>query len=73
MENVQLVYAEIMNDITDAMREDPLLVIISDTGVFMVTTEENSKNYDEDFYPVGAEGRDAYGFYMESGVLRTRD
>lgn len=70
MEKVQLVYAEIMNDFTQTMREDPLVVIISDTGVFMVTTDENSKNCDEEFYPVDAEGREAYGISYEDGMLK---
>lgn len=56
-------------DITDAMRDDSLVVIISDTGVLMVTTEENSKKYDEEFYPVTAEGREAYGIRLVGGIL----
>ncbi len=40
-----LVYAEV--SVTFQMLEDKQVVIISDTGVFMITTEENSKNYDE--------------------------
>ena len=67
MEKVQLVYAEVMNGVTLDMLGDPLVAIISDTGVFMVTTEENSKKYDEDFYPVSAEAREAYGIRMENG------
>ena len=39
-------------------------VIVSDTGIFMVTTVENSKNYDEEFYPVGAEAMEAYGIVL---------
>lgn len=60
MKKVQLVYAEVMNGISEAMRNDPLVAIISDTGVFIVTTEENSQKYDEEFYPVSAEARNAY-------------
>lgn len=52
MEQVQLVYAEVMNGITFTMLEEPKVVIISDTGVFTITIEENSKKYDEEFYPV---------------------
>lgn len=62
-----LVYAEV--SVTFQMLEDKLVVIISDTGVFMVTTEENSKNYNEEFYPVDAEGMEAYGIRFESGML----
>jgi hypothetical protein len=60
MKKVQLVYAEVMNGITEAMRNDPLVAIISDTGVFIVTTEENSQKYDEEFYPVSTEAIEAY-------------
>lgn len=60
MEKVQLVYAEVMNSITTDMLEDPLVAIISDTGLFIVTTEKNSLKYDEDFYPVCAEAMKAY-------------
>lgn len=60
MEQVQLVYAEVMNGITFSMLEDPQVVIISDNSVFIVTTKENSKNYDEVFYPVDEEGIEAY-------------
>jgi len=44
-----------MNGITFTMLEDPKVVIISDTGIFTITTEENSKKYDKEFYPVCAE------------------
>jgi hypothetical protein len=55
----QLVYAEI-DFVTPAMREDSLVHIISDNAVFLVTTEENSKQYNEEFYPVSAEAMEAY-------------
>jgi hypothetical protein len=62
-----LVYAEC--SVTFQMLEDKLVVIISDTGVFMVTTEENSKHYDEEFYPVNAEGIEAYGIRFDGVVM----
>lgn len=62
-----LVYAEV--EVTFQMLEDKMVVIISDTGIFMVTTEENSKNYDEEFYPVDAEGREAYGIELKGNIL----
>jgi hypothetical protein len=49
MNDLQLVYAELMNGVTLDILGDPLLAIISETGVFMVTTEENSVKYNEDF------------------------
>lgn len=69
MKKVQLVYAEVMNGITEAMRNDPLVVIISDTGVFVVTTEENSVKYNEDFYPVDAEAKEVYGIRLVNSTL----
>ena len=69
MKKFQFVYAEVMNGITESMRNDPLVAIISDTGVFMVTTEENSKKYDEEFYPVCAEAMEAYGIRFDNGVF----
>jgi hypothetical protein len=63
----QLVYAEVMNGITFSMMEDSQVQIISDTGVFIVTTLENSKMYsDEDFHPVCAEAIEAYGINFDS-------
>lgn len=70
MEKVQLVYAEIMNGITLDMIGDKLVAIISDTGLFMVTTKENSLKYNEDFYPVGAEARKEYK--LEVDVLLSK-
>lgn len=60
----QLVYAEIIDFITDEMREDPLVQIISDNAVFLVTTEENSKQYPLDFYPVSVEVMEAYDLLL---------
>lgn len=60
----QLVYAEI-NFLTPAMREDPLVQIVSDNAVFLITTEENSRQYPLDFYPVSAEAVEAYN--LETG------
>ncbi len=65
----QLVYTEILDFITSTMREDPLVQIVSETGVFIVTTAENSKQYPLDFYPVDADGKEAYGLRMENGKL----
>lgn len=66
MKKVQLVYAEVMNGITEAMRNDPLVAIISDTGVFIVTTLENSRMYALDFFPVCTEAIEAYRINFDS-------
>jgi hypothetical protein len=64
-----LVYAEVIDFITDEMREDPLVQLISDGAIFFVTTVENSKRYDLDFYPVHKDGMEAYGLRIENGKL----
>lgn len=58
----QLVYAEV-DFVTPTMQEDTLVQIISDNAVFLVTTEENSRQYPLDFYPVDAEAMEAYSLF----------
>lgn len=70
MEKVQLVYAEVMNGISFPMLEDPLVAIISDGSIFIVTTQENSQNYSEGFYPVGAETKKSYHLNLDDGILK---
>jgi len=54
-----LMYAEV--SVTEEMRADKLVAIIGDTGVFLVTTKENSKKYpNEEFFNVTDEGYEAY-------------
>ncbi len=47
------------------MLEDLKVVIISDTGIFTITTEKNSKKYDEEFFPVCVEAIEAYGIGLK--------
>ena len=55
-----LMCAEI-GQVTDQMRNDNLGVVISDTGLFFVTTKDNVSNYpEEDFFGVTEEGYRAY-------------
>lgn len=58
MEN-EIVYAEI-ESVTDQMRNDKNVLIISDTGLFLVCTREISKLYDEEFYTVPVEAIKEY-------------
>lgn len=46
MEN-QIMFAELINGITIEMLNDPLIRIISDTGLFLVTPKTNSYKYPE--------------------------
>lgn len=69
MEKMQFVYAELKGGISLSMLEDPLVAILSEGTVFMVTTLENSRKYNEDFYPVCAEAQEAYGIRVEDGRL----
>lgn len=55
----EIVYAEI-ESVTDHMKKDKNVLIISDTGLFLVCIREISKHYDEEFYPVPVEAIDAY-------------
>lgn len=70
MEKVQLVYAELINGVCISMLEDPLVAIISDGSIFIVTTKENSQKYKEGFYPVGAEAKKSYHLHLDDGVLK---
>lgn len=65
----KLVYAEVMNGISFSMLDDKLVQIISDTGVFIVTTVENSKRYDLDFYPVDKDAIEAYNLKSIGKIL----
>lgn len=70
MEKMQFVYAELKDGISFSMLEDPLVAILSEGTVFMVTTLENSRKYDEEFYPVDAEGMKAYSITYREGRVR---
>lgn len=73
MEQVQLVYAEAINGITFMMLEDPMVAIISDGAVFIVTTKENSyRYYENDFYPVDEDAQKAYNIRLEDGKVTFR-
>jgi hypothetical protein len=43
--NKQLVYAEVIDSVTEEMRDDKDAVIISDGAIFLVTTEENKLKF----------------------------
>jgi len=43
----QLVYAECINGVTDMMRSDNNVDIISDTGIFIITNKLNALNYED--------------------------
>ena len=60
MEN-QIMYAELINGVTEKMKKDPQAKIISDTGLFLVTTKSNTSNYPElDFEKVDEEALKSY-------------
>lgn len=67
MEKVQLVYAELTEGISISMFADPLVVIISDGALFLVTTKENSIKYQQEFTPVCAEAMEKYGIQYGEG------
>lgn len=55
----KLVYAEI-DSVTEQMRNDKNVLIISDTGLFLVCTKGTSKWYNEKFYTVPVEAIKSY-------------
>ncbi len=69
MQEIQFVYAELVDGIGDAMLQDPQVTIISDGALFMVTTQENSLKYPMEFHSVDAEAREAYNIRFENGIL----
>ncbi|NOQ75436.1 MAG: hypothetical protein GQ574_25725 [Crocinitomix sp.] len=66
--NERLVYAEI-ESVTDEMRNDKRVLIISDNALFMVTTKTNSKWYNLYFESVPAEAIDAYEIEFKDGKV----
>lgn len=60
MEN-QLMYAELINGVTEQMKEDKQVQIVSDVGLFLVTTRSNTSNYPElVFEEIDKEAIEAY-------------
>jgi hypothetical protein len=57
--NEKIVCAEI-SSVTEQMRNDPNVLIISDTGLFLVCTKQASKWYNEKFHTVPAEAIKTY-------------
>jgi len=57
--NEKIVFAEI-NSVTEQMRNDTNVLIISDTGLFLVCTKQTSKWYNEKFHTVPVEAIKAY-------------
>lgn len=43
----KIVFAELIDGVTIEMLNDPLVRIVSDTGVFLITRESNISNYPE--------------------------
>ncbi len=56
-----LVFAELVDGATDQMTQDPKVYILSDTGLFLVTTPEYASTYPElEFLEVDEESYDLY-------------
>jgi hypothetical protein len=43
----KIMFAELIDGVTIEMLNDPLVRIVSDTGVFLITRESNISNYPE--------------------------
>lgn len=58
----RIMFAELVNGITTSMQEDPLVKIVSDTGLFLVTPKSNISNYPElNFEPADECSLEIYG------------
>lgn len=64
----RLVYAEI-ESVTEEMRNDKRVLIISDNAVFMVTTKANSRWYNLYFESVPADAIEAYEIEVKDGKV----
>ena len=54
-------YAECINGVTDQMRNDKCVDIISDTGIFVIMPAAHAKNYSSlEFEPADADAINAY-------------
>ena len=69
MEN--LVFAE-LGRVTDVMRRDSKVLIISDTGLFLVTTESHSKHYFEEFHEVAKQAIEDYQIVLKDGEVSSK-
>jgi hypothetical protein len=68
MEN--LVYAELMGRLTMEMMMDNRLLILGDTGLFIITFEDNAVNYpNETFYEVCEEAIRDYEIVVKNGRI----
>ncbi len=64
MTTIKLMYAECVSGVTQQMRDDQKVMIVSDTGVFMITTPANILNYQELEFNVAS--RKAVRLYQDS-------
>lgn len=61
----KLVFAQLSGCVTFEMLEDRNLTIVQNNGVYIITTEENSKRYSEEFHSLNRTDGDPY---FQSGV-----
>ena len=64
----QLVYAEI-ETVTEEMRGDKKVLIVSDGALFLVTTLEYSKHFFEEFHEVTKKAIDVYQIVVKDGKV----
>jgi len=62
----KLVYAE-LGRVTEVMLRDSKVLIISDSALFLVTTESHSKHYFEEFHDVVKDAIDDYQIMLKGG------
>jgi hypothetical protein len=58
---IQFMYSELLNGVSERMRNDPESRIISDGMLFLITNESNTSNYPELTFEIAdQESLDAY-------------
>jgi len=67
----RLVYAEI-DSVTEMMRRDKKVLIISDSALFLITTKSNSKWYNQKFNTVCREAIEMYEIEVREGRVSSK-
>jgi hypothetical protein len=63
----KLMYAECVSGVTQQMRDDQKVMIVSDTGIFIITTPANILHYQELNFNVA--DRKAVRLYQDSSYM----
>lgn len=73
MHTTKLVYHELTNGLPIDMLADKKLLIISDSSIFIITTQAHAKYYNYKFIPVPIEAMKEYNIVLENGIPKQLD